>query len=201
MNSKKSDQNFLCFHKMLQYHGRPENLNPNAYASQNVNRRRGTFALIFRDTDQQDASKESAACQLIRSKMLLPRREKIQINVSGKRYQLTSGQLQKFPKSLLGDPEKRELYRDAENGEIFFDRNRTAFESVFNFYLTRGMLVLPNKSLSGQLVADEMHFFGVYDYLSADDKKYNLPVPSSLKSKKQVLNSNRIYQKQGLGNV
>lgn len=180
----------LFFYKMLQYLGKPGDL----HASSHNIHRRATFTLIPRETGQRTSSIDSATCQLIKCKALLPKEEKIQINVSGKWYQLTSKQLQKFPRSLLGDPEKRGRYHDAENDEIFFDRNRTAFESVYNFYLTEGKLVLPKRNLSGQIIADELHYFGVYDYLSSNDKKYNLPLPSRLQAQKHIP-IRRIYQR------
>lgn len=172
----------------------PGNLSSNVYASSHNISRRGTFTLIPRETEQKAPATQTACQVTCKCKALLPREEKIQINVSGKRYQLLSRQLQKFPKSLLGDPVKRELYHDEENDEIFFDRNKTAFESVFNFYVTEGSLVSSNKTLSGQLVADELYFFGVYEYLSLNDKKNNLPVPRGLQRKKHVFLQG-VYQK------
>lgn len=179
---------------MLQYHGKPGDLNSNKYLSSPTSYRRGTVALIPADRERRARSSTESACQRMRSKTLVHSGEKIQINVSGKRYQLTSTQLQKFPKSLLGDPNKRQHYYDAENKEIFFDRNRTAFECVFNFYLTQGRLVFPKRALYERLIADELYFFGVYDYLSSYDKKYNLPVPRRLQGKKHAI-PGRIYQR------
>ena len=105
---------------------------------------------------------------------------------------MTSRLLKNFPNSLLGNPAKRQLY--TENGEMFFDRNRIAFESVFSFYTTGGKLVLPNDGLSEQLVADELYFFGVYDYLSQHDKRYSLPLPRRLQTKK-LLKPKGVYRK------
>ena len=174
---------------MLQFHGRPEHLNSPSHGS-SLLRRRGTFALIFHDSEQEPTTQP--ACRYFRSKKLLAKEEKIQINVSGKRYQMTSRLLKNFPNSLLGNPAKRQLY--TENGEMFFDRNRIAFESVFSFYTTGGKLVLPNDGLSEQLVADELYFFGVYDYLSQHDKRYSLPLPRRLQTKK-LFKPKGVYRK------
>ena len=180
---------------MLQYHGKPGDLHSNKYVSSSTSYHRGTVALILPERERQARpSTDRSTCQLMRSKTLVDRGEEIQINVSGKRYQLNSTQLQKFPISLLGDPTRRQHYYDAENKEIFFDRNRTAFECVFNFYLTQGRLVFPRRALYERLIADELYFFGVYDYLSSYDKKYNLPVPRRLQGKKHAI-PRRIYQK------
>ena len=163
---------------MLPFYGKPSNLE--AFPATPKNLRWGTATLILRgrNEEQQTPKLESNS---IRSKQLLRREEKLQINVSGRRYEISLQQLQNFPKSLLSDPTKRELYYDAENDELFFDRNRTTFESVFYFYATRGMLVFPTKTFCLQLVADEMHFFGLYDYLSPEEKHYSLPLPSAVK--------------------
>lgn len=179
----KLKQHILSFQKMLQYHGKPWDLNSKASTSSSSAHRRGTVALIL----PQRAKQTRPSNESTRFKTLLRREEKVQINVSGKRYHLTPRQLQKFPKSLLGDPAKRGLYYDAENEEIFFDRNQTAFECVFNFYATQGKLIFPKRTLSGQLIADELYYFGVYDYLSLDDKKYNLPTPRRFQGKRHVI--------------
>lgn len=167
---------------MLPYYGKPSNLE--AFPATPKNLRRATTTFILRGRNEKQLTPKSE-CNNIRSKNLLRQEEKIRINVSGRRYDISLQQLQNFPKSLLADPAKRELFHDAENGEIFFDRNRTTFESVYYFYATSGMLVFPTKTFSQQLVADELYFFGLYDYLSPEEKDYSLPPPRAL-SKKRI---------------
>ena len=166
---------------MLPFYGKPSNLE--AFPATPKNFRRGTAtraaALILLGLNEEQLTPKSEG-NSIRSKQLLRREEKLQINVSGRRYEISLQQLQNFPESLLADPAKRELYYDAENDELFFDRNRTTFESVFYFYATNGMLVFPTKTFCQQLVADELHFFGLYDYLSPEEKHYSLPLPSAV---------------------
>ena len=166
---------------MLPFYGKPSNLE--AFPATPKNFRRGTAtraaALILLGLNEEQLTPKSEG-NSIRSKQLLRREEKLQINVSGRRYEISLQQLQNFPESLLADPAKRELYYDAENDELFFDRNRTTFESVFYFYATSGMLVFPTKTFCQQLVADELHFFGLYDYLSPEEKHYSLPLPSAV---------------------
>ena len=166
---------------MLPFYGKPSNLE--AFPATPKTFRRGTAtraaALILLGLNEEQLSPKSEG-NSIRSKQLLRREEKLQINVSGRRYEISLQQLQNFPESLLADPAKRELYYDAENDELFFDRNRTTFESVFYFYATSGMLVFPTKTFCQQLVADELHFFGLYDYLSPEEKHYSLPLPSAV---------------------
>lgn len=167
---------------MLSFYGKPSNLESFPATPKNLRRGTATRAatLILRGRNEEQVTPKSED-NSVRSKQLLRREEKLQINVSGRRYEISLQQLQNFPESLLCDPAKRELYYDAENDELFFDRNRTTFESVFYFYATSGMLVFPTKTFCQQLVADELHFFGLYDYLSPEEKHYSLPVPSAMK--------------------
>ena len=165
---------------MLPFYGKPSNLEAFPATPKNLRRATTTFLLRGGNEDQLPLKSE---CNIIKSKPSLRQEEKIRINVSGRRYEISLQQLQNFPKSLLADPAKRELFHDAENDEIFFDRNRTTFETVYYFYTTSGMLVFPTKSFSQQLVADELYYFGLYDYLSLEDKHYSLPPPSEISKK------------------
>ena len=110
----------------------------------------------------------------------------ITVNVSGKKYFFTVRLLSQFPDSLLAHRKKRAFFYDPIRGELFFDRNRTAFESVFNFYQSKGELVLPDENFPEQLLADELYFYGVYQYLNEDIKKTKLVVPTALKKKPVV---------------
>ena len=163
---------------MLPFYGKPSNLEAFPATPRNV--RRG----VFRGPLNEDQPTSKSEYSRSRNKTLLRQEDKIRINVSGRRYELFLQQLHNFPKSLLADTAKRELFHDSKNDEIFFDRNRTTFESVYYFYATGGMLVFPTKNSSQQLVADELHFFGLYDYLSPEEKHYSLPPPSELSEKR-----------------
>lgn len=114
----------------------------------------------------------------------------ITVNVSGKKYFFTVRLLSQFPDSLLAHRKKRAFFYDCIRGELFFDRNRTAFESVVNFYQSKGELVLPDENFPEQLLADELYFYGVYQYISEDIKKTKLAVPTALK-KKQIVPSRK----------
>lgn len=163
---------------MLPFYGKPSNLE--AFPATPRNLRRG---VLRGPLNEDQLTSKSEYCS-IRRKTLLRQEDKIRINVSGRRYELSLQQLSSFPKSLLADRAKRELFYDSENDEIFFDRNRTTFESVYYFYATGGMLVFPTKNPSQQLVADELYFFGLYDYLSPEEKHYSLPPPIALSEKR-----------------
>ncbi|XP_068753499.1 uncharacterized protein [Montipora capricornis] len=109
---------------MLQYHGRPGDLNAKSANSGSSNaHRRGTFALIPPEREKQARPSSESTCQLTRAKTRFRREEKIRINVSGKRYHLTQTQLQRFPESLLADPAKRVYYCEEVD-------DRTVFRSI-----------------------------------------------------------------------
>lgn len=117
--------------------------------------------------------------------------ERIKINVSGKRYELTYSRLFKFPKSLLARSTRRAYYYDAEKDEFFFDRNRMAFESVYNFYQTAGEFVRP-EHIPDNLLLQEMQFFGLVQYLSLPGSDSS-PVCSPKAAKRT--NPNNRYQR------
>ncbi len=114
--------------------------------------------------------------------------ERIKINVSGKRYELTYSRLFKFPKSLLARSARRVDFYDAEQDEFFFDRNRMAFESVYHFYQTAGEFLRP-EHIPDNLLMQEMQFFGLVQYISLQGGD-----PSSVSSSKRTIPSNR-YQR------
>ena len=114
------------------------------------------------------------------------RNDGITVNVSGKKYFFTGRLLSLFPNSLLAHRRKRAFFYDSIRDELFFDRNRTAFETVFHFYVSKGRLMFPDENFPEQLLADELYFFGLYEYINEDIKKTKLALPSAL-TKRQVM--------------
>lgn len=96
--------------------------------------------------------------------------ERITINISGKKYEMTHRRLLKFPRSLLARARRRAHFYDAEKDEFFFDRNRMAFDSVYHFYQTAGEFVRP-EHIPDELLLKEMEFFGLTGYLSQRARK------------------------------
>ena len=93
----------------------------------------------------------------------LPRQEstknaKITINVSGERYQTYVETLNKFPESLLGNKNKRELFYDIIEDEYFFDRDRNAFNAILYYYQSNGQLYCP-LTLPMTILVTEAQFF------------------------------------------
>ncbi|KAL3311696.1 Potassium voltage-gated channel subfamily A member 3 [Cichlidogyrus casuarinus] len=70
-------------------------------------------------------------------------REKIIINVSGLRYETKLCTLERFPDTLLGNPQLRCKYYDSTRNEYFFDRNRPTFDAILHFYQSGGRLRRP----------------------------------------------------------
>uniref|UniRef100_A0A5S6QCD5 BTB domain-containing protein n=1 Tax=Trichuris muris TaxID=70415 RepID=A0A5S6QCD5_TRIMR len=69
--------------------------------------------------------------------------EIVTINISGMRFQTAASTLQRFPDTLLGNPEKCQKYYNKEMGEYFFDRHRSSFEAILYFYQSGGHLKRP----------------------------------------------------------
>jgi len=69
--------------------------------------------------------------------------ERIIINVSGLRVETQLTTLERFPDTLLGDPDRRNRYYDPLRNEYFFDRNRPSFDAILYYYQSAGRLRRP----------------------------------------------------------
>jgi hypothetical protein len=104
---------------------------------------------------------------------------KIVINVSGLRFQTYLDTLEKFPDTLLGSPTKRQQFYDPELDELFFDRNRSAFEAILSYYQNDGSIFrpenVPMKIIAGEIIFFELgtvalnQLFEIPGYKSTDD--------------------------------
>ncbi|XP_031555510.1 potassium voltage-gated channel subfamily A member 7-like [Actinia tenebrosa] len=94
----------------------------------------------------------------------------VRINVSGKIFDFSRAILEKYPDSLLAKRSRAGTYYDFDRKDYFFDRSRIAFDSIYHFYQTQGQVVFP-KDFPEQLVMDEFHFFGLYDYMDPNEKQ------------------------------
>lgn len=109
---------------------------------------------------------------------------RIWVNISGNRYQLTPKRLSKYPNSLLSDKTARAAYYDFENDEYFFDRNRTAFDSIYHFYQTNGVLIWP-ENFPVKVLIDELKFYGLYECVDKEMKK-SLELPAKPEAIKTI---------------
>lgn len=71
---------------------------------------------------------------------------------------------------FTGDPVKRKPYYDHLTEEYFFDRHRTTFESIFNYYKYGGKLKRP-ASVTDDVFLDELDFFQVEEQVIKNYRK------------------------------
>ena len=78
-----------------------------------------------------------------RNQLTKRQKHKIVINVSGLIYETFATTLDKYPETLLGTSLKRSLLTDDRTGQIYLQRNRTAFEAILFYYQSSGCLIRP----------------------------------------------------------
>ncbi|CAK8678619.1 unnamed protein product [Clavelina lepadiformis] len=83
---------------------------------------------------------------------------RVVINVSGQIYETQMKNLQQFPDTLLGHSDKRRRYYDPVRNQYFFDRSRSSFNAILEFYQTGGRLRRP-LDVPVDVFADEIKFF------------------------------------------
>ena len=88
----------------------------------------------------------------------------IVINVSGLRFETQLSTIERFPQTLLGNPDKRLPYYDRKRQEYFFDRNRPSFDAILHYYQSGGRLRLP-VTVNADVFADELRFYEMGDEL------------------------------------
>ena len=78
----------------------------------------------------------------------------------GEVFQTYLSTLDRYPGTLLGDPQRREEYRNRTTGQFFFDRNSEPFESVLYYYQSEGLVVCP-ENMDLELFINELVFFDI----------------------------------------
>ena len=86
----------------------------------------------------------------------------IVINVSGMRFETFEHTLHTFPDTLLGDPQRRKQFFDAERNEYFLDRSRLSFEGILFYYQSGGKLRRPTY-VPIDIFADDIRFYELGD--------------------------------------
>ena len=84
----------------------------------------------------------------------------VRIDVCGMVYDTLRTTLEKYPKTLLGDPTRRLPYYVDFKNAYFFDRHRGSFEAILYFYQSGGFLIRP-AHVSMKLFTEEVQFFGI----------------------------------------
>lgn len=82
----------------------------------------------------------------------------VTLNVSGLRFQTFSDTLDRYPKTLLGNPRKRQIHYNNQTGEYFFDRHRSSFQAILYFYQSCGRLKRP-ESVPVEIFVRELKFY------------------------------------------
>lgn len=92
--------------------------------------------------------------------------QRVVINVGGRRFETLDSTLQRLPRSLLADRQRRAAHLDVSRGELFFDRNSTSFEAVLNIFQCGCETAQRPASVPPQLFLDDLDFYGVSGYLA-----------------------------------
>ncbi|KAK2569105.1 Potassium voltage-gated channel subfamily A member 2 [Acropora cervicornis] len=82
----------------------------------------------------------------------------IVINVGGKRFETYEETLARFPDTLLGSATRRSKFYNIRRQEYFFDRHRTAFDSILYYYQSGGSLIRP-EHVPPHVFINEVIFF------------------------------------------
>jgi hypothetical protein len=89
--------------------------------------------------------------------------ERVVINVSGLKFETQLQTLNNFPRTLLGNPNRRVRFFDPLRNEYFFDRNRPSFDAILYYYQSNGRLRRPNHVPIGKRhVNDRLLYYNVY---------------------------------------
>ena len=66
------------------------------------------------------------------------------LSISGEIYETRIKTLERFPKTLLGDRDKRMHYYSEMSKLYFLNRNRIFFDAILFYYQSNGMYVIIN---------------------------------------------------------
>ena len=83
---------------------------------------------------------------------------RIILNISGEIFETRETTLDKYPTTLLGNPERRKKFFTFESNQYFFNRNRNAFGAILYFYQSNGRLTRP-PDIEFQTFENECKFF------------------------------------------
>jgi len=88
--------------------------------------------------------------------------ERVVINISGLRFETQLQTINRFPQTLLGDPQRRSAHYDPLRNEYFFDRNRPIFDAILYYYQSGGRLRRP-VNVPLDVFSDEIKFYELSD--------------------------------------
>ena len=96
--------------------------------------------------------------------------QRVTINVSGQRFETQLRTLERFPHTLLGNPEKRLSYWNEARREFFIDRHRPSFQAILYFYQSGGRLRRPLE-VPEDVFLEEMQFYELGEELVSKYRK------------------------------
>ncbi|EFA83292.1 hypothetical protein PPL_04082 [Heterostelium album PN500] len=88
--------------------------------------------------------------------------DRVVLNVGGRRFETYKSTFSVYPTSLLGvmfSERNRHLLCPDENGEFFFDRSSSLFESILDFYRTGGESIEPPIGYNWRQLQKEIDYF------------------------------------------
>lgn len=83
----------------------------------------------------------------------------IKVNVSGREFEINCTDLFMHSHTLLASSEREHFYNE-ELDAYFFDRNRTVFEVIHQFYQNHGRISFPDY-IGDAFIEEELFFFGI----------------------------------------
>ena len=87
--------------------------------------------------------------------------KRIILNISGEIFETRESTLHRFPRTLLGNQEKRKQLFDGN--QYFLNRNRNAFEAILYFYQSHGRLTRP-ANVGFETFETECKYFELPDF-------------------------------------
>ena len=88
--------------------------------------------------------------------------KRIILNISGEIFETRETTLDRFPRTLLGNPKKRKQFLALDGKEYYFNRNRGAFEAILYFYQSGGRLTCP-ANVEFETFENECNYFELPD--------------------------------------
>lgn len=82
----------------------------------------------------------------------------VNISISGLKYEVLKSTLERFPDTLLGNHQRRDFYFVRYKQTLFFDRHRSCFEAILQYYQSGGLLIRP-PDIPMHVFEEEVEFF------------------------------------------
>lgn len=117
-------------------------------------RKRKVHDSALRNTDSFQSAGEWGDTPSLHWKM----QRRVRINVSGQIFEINASLLDMHPETLFGDPGKWNNFFDHDRKELFFDRHRPSFESIF-FYFQYGGFIRRPYHVPNDIFLEELLFY------------------------------------------